>query len=115
MKKINVKGLIVPLDWDNETYEIVTIGLETRNDVTYIINGKDITSELEVYVNNLMTLSGKVWENEFGELFIDVTAYEVASKKKKWDSYYASEYNPYHLRMGIFDINEEFSSDDIYW
>ncbi len=118
IEEITLEGIIVPLDWDESIDEIITVGLETWNDVTYIVDDEEMTEELEAYLNKPLKLKGYVWSDDNGEMFIDVTSYSFNSddSEESLDADYSSDYDndSNELRSGKLDINEEYFLDEFY-
>lgn len=74
---VSLKGVIVPLDWDYDTDEVISLALEADDDETYIIDGEEMTEELEEFLNSFVEVKGRIREDEDGDYHINIESYKI--------------------------------------
>lgn len=71
---INIQGLVVPVDWDEED-NVIAVAIATDQEEEYFVNPTPEGEELIDYVDEKVEVTGFVTEDEEGNKEIEVTQF----------------------------------------
>ena len=81
-KEQNIKGYVVPVDWDNDD-SVIEISIQTDND-DYEVGQNGLGRELLEFLDKEVEVTGMV-EVQGGENFISIISYEVIEETEYED------------------------------
>ncbi len=76
-KEVTLTGMIIALEWDENTDEIILLGLEIAEDEIYFIDDIDMIFKLVPYLDCTMKLKGNIWLDKNEDYILKVHDYKM--------------------------------------
>ena len=82
-KEENIRGYVVPTDWDNDDH-VIEVSIQTDND-DFEVDQNGLGKELLEFLDKEVEVTGIVHEDRYGMKRITVSDYEVLSEEDDED------------------------------